>query len=67
MVEATKIRLGTNMTKIGYIYNFENVSFVDVVNKKTTELLLRHLKVYVDNYPERMKYVHIINESIGDV
>ncbi|PRD28094.1 UNVERIFIED_CONTAM: hypothetical protein NCL1_33472 [Trichonephila clavipes] len=58
------LKLGTTLTKIGYIFNLENLSFIDAVHKNTIELLLRHFKQYFDNYPERMKYVHIINGKL---
>ncbi|GFV53743.1 SEC14-like protein 3 [Trichonephila clavipes] len=53
--------LGTTLTKIGYIFNLENLSFINAVHKNTIELLLRHFKTYLDNYPERMKYAYILN------
>ncbi|GFY76979.1 retinal-binding protein [Trichonephila inaurata madagascariensis] len=60
-LELQNKKLGTNLTKVGYIYNLENLSFVDALHKESFELLLGYYKIYLDNYPERMKYVYIIN------
>ncbi|GFT51922.1 hypothetical protein NPIL_354191, partial [Nephila pilipes] len=45
------------------IYNLENLSFANATHRKSIEICLYFLKVYQDNYPERIKRVFIINAN----
>ncbi|GFS57459.1 SEC14-like protein 4 [Nephila pilipes] len=57
-------KLGKSFTKVGYIYNLENLSLANVTSMKTADLVMNHYRAYLDNYPERMKYVYLINGKI---
>ncbi|GFS55714.1 SEC14-like protein 2 [Nephila pilipes] len=57
-------KLGKSFTKVGYIYNLENLSFANATNRKSIEVAMYHYKSYLDNYPERMKYAYLINVPV---
>ncbi|GFS67829.1 SEC14-like protein 2 [Nephila pilipes] len=44
-----------------YLYNFEGLSFSNATDKKSIETLMQFFKTYLDNYPETLKCVMIIN------
>ncbi|GIY47530.1 retinal-binding protein [Caerostris extrusa] len=47
-----------------YIHNYEKITLGLATNKAALELFLIAVKMYQDNYPERIKSIHIINASI---
>ncbi|GFS67827.1 SEC14-like protein 2 [Nephila pilipes] len=57
-------KLGKHFTKLGYIYNLKNLSFSTATNMRGIESMLRFYKMHLDNYPERMKYIYIINAPV---
>ncbi|GFU34139.1 SEC14-like protein 6, partial [Nephila pilipes] len=57
-------KLGKSFTKVGYVYNLENVTYANATSMKTVELIMDHCRTYLDNYPERMKYAYLINVPV---
>ncbi|GIY10901.1 hypothetical protein CDAR_369261 [Caerostris darwini] len=57
-------KLGKPLTKVMYIHNYEKITLGLATNKAVLELLLLAVKMYQDNYPERIKSIYIINASI---
>ncbi|CAL1279004.1 unnamed protein product [Larinioides sclopetarius] len=57
------IKQGRNLGKPIYlaIHNYENMSYANVINIKTVQYTNYLMKMYVDNYPETIKRLIIIN------
>lgn len=47
-----------------YVHDLQGLSLANVTDKKFLEALLQYAKTYVDNYPEKVKYVIVINAPI---
>ncbi|CAL1286872.1 unnamed protein product [Larinioides sclopetarius] len=58
------LKIGKPVTQAVHICNFENLSFFQATHKKTLETTLVYMKMFQDNYPERMKRIYHINASI---
>ncbi|GBN75154.1 Retinal-binding protein [Araneus ventricosus] len=60
------IKQGRNLGKPLYsaIYDFENLSYANAVSVKTLQFVLYVLKMFVDNYPETIRRLIVINAPI---
>ncbi|GFT64047.1 SEC14-like protein 2 [Nephila pilipes] len=57
-------KIGKLAYQITYIDNFSNLTFANATHMKNIETLLYYIKIYLDNYPERIKRVIIINGKL---
>ncbi|CAL1263338.1 unnamed protein product [Larinioides sclopetarius] len=64
MMKKKSKELGQNVYQVVFIGNFDGMTFAQATSKKALELMLLAVTVFQDNYPERIKAVHVINGSI---
>lgn len=57
-------KLGKEISKIVYIYDYNKLSFAMATHKETIELMMLGANIYQDNYPERIHSIYLINSSI---
>ncbi|GFT82402.1 retinal-binding protein [Nephila pilipes] len=62
MIQQSK-KLGKPRMQSVYILNFKNLSFLTATHRKSIEFTLFCIKIYQDNFPERLKCCFIINVS----